>query len=123
MRNRIAAVLLWLTWPVCLINRLWNNSHFRPVRWILFDKTVRQDFRWYIVYNELWLSSFFVILAMLVMKSRTRAIILLSWSLFFVAIVDIVNYWLWFRRNEIMLGVEGLIMVAFSTTIFIKLKR
>jgi hypothetical protein len=119
----VAAILLWLTWPVCLVNRIWNNAPFKPVKWIIFDKTVDQDWRWYLVYNELWLSAFFVILAMLIMKYRTHTIILLLWALFFVAIVDIVNYWLWFRRNEIALGLEGLIMVAFSAIIFTKSQK
>ena len=120
MRNRIAAVLLWLTWPVCIIHRAWNNEPLTPVRWIIFDKSVEQDFRWYIVYSELWLSATLVIAAVLIMKSKTRTIVLLLWALFCISIVDIVNYWLWFRRSELMLTLEGLIMVVFSAIIFIK---
>lgn len=119
----MGSILLFLSWPVCIIHRIWNNDPITPVRWIIFDKTVEQDFRWYWVYNELWLSAILVIAAMLIIKIRTRTIILLLWALFCISIVDIVNYWLWFRRNELALTLEGLIMIVFSAIIFIKSRK
>jgi hypothetical protein len=88
------------------------------VSWILFDGSVYQDFRWYWVYNELWLSSFLVLGAFLVMTRKTRAIRITLWCLTLVATVDIVNYWLWFRRSEMALNLEGLIMLTAAILIF-----
>lgn len=117
MRNRVALVLLFLSWPVCILHRIWNNLPIANVRWILFDKTVIQDFRWYWVYNELWLSALFILLAFIIMKKKTYSIIVMLWSLLCIAIADIFNYWFWFRRNEYLLTVEGLFMLLGTTII------
>jgi len=117
MRNRIALVLLFLSWPVCVVHRIWNNDPERKVSWIVCDGSVFQDFRWYWVYNELWLSAFLVLAAFLVMTRKTYAIRITLWALSLVSLVDIVNYWLWFRRNEPALTLEGLIMLIAAITI------
>lgn len=88
------------------------------MRWILLDRSVSQDFRWYWVYNELWVSQTFVLLAFLIMRSRTFAIRCLLRALVAVSIIDIVNYWLFFRRQEWLLAAEGMIMVVASYIIF-----
>ena len=111
MKERIALGLVFLSWPVCIVNRCWQNAPFHPVRWIIFDKTVNQDFRWYFVYNELWLSAFFALVAFLIIDRKTRKLQIALWSVFWVSIVDIINYWLWFRRNELALTSEGIIML------------
>lgn len=118
MRNHIAVVLLFLSWPVCVVHRIWNNSPERSVQWIVLDKTVNQDFRWYWVYNELWVSAALVLAAFLVMTRKTRAIRIVLYALLIVAMIDIVNYWLWFRRNEWALTVEGLVMFNAAILIF-----
>lgn len=118
MRNTIALILLFLSWPVCLIHRYWNNAPIRSVSWILFDKTVNQDFRWYMVYSELMISALFVLLSFLIIKVKTRKLQVVLWALFWVSIVDIANYVLFFRRNEIALTVEGLIMFIGAILIF-----
>jgi hypothetical protein len=115
MRNRVALMLLFLSWPVCLINLYWKNDPKRTVRWICYDyqwgTPVSQDFKWYIVQNELWLSATLVLLAFLIAKSKTKSIRIMLRGLLLVSIVDIVNYWLWFRRNEQALIFEGMIML------------
>ena len=118
MRNRIAILLLFLSWPVCVIHRYWNNAPLKAVQWIVFDKSVNQDFRWYFVYNELWLSAVFVLLAALIWTRKTRTIRLLLWANLLISAIDIVNYWLFFRRNEIMLLGEGCVMLFFVIRIF-----
>lgn len=117
MRNRIAIILLFASWPVCILHRWWNNDPFRLVSWIIFDPTVKQDFRWYLVYNELWLSAVFVLLAWLISTRKTRTIRFLILGNLAISGIDIVNYWLFFRRNEWMLLSEGLAMLI--TIIFI----
>jgi hypothetical protein len=112
MRERVALILLYLSWPVCVVHRYWNNEPERKVRWIRYDRSVFQDFRWYWVYNELWVSAFFVILSFLIIRRKTRKLQIALWGLFWVSVVDILNYWLFFRRNEYALSLEGLIMVA-----------
>lgn len=112
MRNRIAEILLWLSWPVCLLNRAWNNHPSYSASWIIFDRSVRQDFRWYIVYNQLWLSATLVIMAILICTRLTFRIRIVSLSLLIVSFIDIVHYWLFFRRNEWFLFGEGVIMAV-----------
>jgi hypothetical protein len=118
MRNRIAAVLLFLSWPVCTVHDFWNKDPITPVRWIIFDKTVFQDYRWYFVACELWLSAVFVLAAMLIMASRTRIIRILLWANLWISILDIVNYWGWFRRQEWFLRAEMVVMLIATVLIF-----
>jgi hypothetical protein len=117
MRNRIAAILLFLSWPVCLIHRNWENRPLTPVSWIIFDKTVSEDFRWVYFANELWLSAFLVLLAWLISTRRTRILRILLWANLWISVVDIFNYWLFFRRSEWLLAAEGMIMVAATVII------
>lgn len=112
MRNNIALILLCLSWPVNIIHRYWNNSPEIKVSWIILDKGVSQDFRWYWVYNELWVSSVFVLIAFMLCKQRTKSINIIIWSLLIISGIDIVNYWLWFRRNELCLFAEGLVLLS-----------
>jgi hypothetical protein len=71
------------------------------------------------VYNELWLSALFVLVAFTISKGKTMAMTILLRALMIMSVVDIVHYWLWFRRNEYVLTLEGLIMIA-STAIIVK---
>lgn len=119
MRNRIAAILLWLSWPVCLIHDFWYTKPVTPVSWIIFDKTVRQDFRWFYVAMELWLSAVFVLLAWLISTKKTRTLQILIKANVWISVFDLVHYWLFFRRNEWFLAVEGMIM-AVGTILIIK---
>ena len=112
MRERVALLLLFASFPLCVIHRIWNNAPIHPVRWIVCDKTVFQDFRWYIVWSEWWISGFFVLLAFLIILRKTRKLQIALWSLFWVSVVDIINYWLFFRRQEYLLTLEGMIMVV-----------
>ena len=118
MRNRIAAVLLWLSWPVCSVHDFWHSQPVTPVSWIIFDKTVSQDFRWYFVAMELWLSSVFVLLAWAISTSKTRTLRILIKANLWISVLDVVGYWLFFRRNEFFLGGEGMVMVVATVLIF-----
>ena len=117
MRNRIAAVLLYASWPICLIHRIWNKVPYRPVHWVVYDKTVYEDFRWPIFHVELWLSAFFVLLAWLIATYQTRTIRILLWANLWISVIDLVHYLFFFRRNEWLMATEGMIMVG--TTVII----
>lgn len=120
MRDRLAMILLYMSWPVCLIHRYWNNAPYLPVRWIRFDRTVYQDFRWYLVRNEDWASELLILSAFLVMRTKTFPIRTILLALFLVCLLDLGNYWLYFRRNEGFLTAESLVML-FAT--FLNLKH
>jgi hypothetical protein len=64
------------------------------------------------------ISALFVLLSFLIIKVKTRKLQVVLWALFWVSIVDIANYVLFFRRNEIALTVEGLIMFIGAILIF-----
>ena|ERR1700744_2093745 len=118
MRNRIAAILLYFSWPVCLIHSCWNNYPLTLVRWIIFDKTVCEDFRWVMIYNELWLSATFVLIAALIWTQKTRTIRILLNANILISIIDLVNYWLFFRRQEWFLRAELVVMLVATILIF-----
>jgi hypothetical protein len=118
MRNRIAAVLLYLSWPVCTVSDIWKNEPVTPVSWIIFDKTVLQDFRWYYIANQLWLSAVFVLVGWLVATTKTRTLRILLWANLLISLIDLVNYWLYFRRQEWFLRAEFMVMLIATILIF-----
>ena len=117
MRNRIAAVLLLASWPVCLIHRQWQKLPLTPVSWIQYDSTVLQDFRWYLFANELWLSAVFVLVAWLISTGKTRTLKILILANLLISVIDIVHYWLFFRRNIWFLSGEGTVIVVATVII------
>ena len=119
MRNRIAAVLLFASWPVTIIHRKWENEPVTPVSWIKFDSTIFQDFRWYWVANELWLSAVLVLLAWMISTIKTYTLRILLWANLLISVIDIIHYWLFFRRNLWFLAGEGMIMVLATVIITI----
>jgi hypothetical protein len=119
VRNRIAAALLFLSWPVCVVHRYWEKSPYHPVHWVVFDKTVYEDFRWPIFHAELWLSAVFVLLAWLISTSKTYTLRTLLWANLLISGIDIIHYILYFRRNIWFLSAEGMIMVIATVIIAI----
>jgi hypothetical protein len=108
---------MFLSWPVCLIHRYWQSAPYHPVRWVVYDKTVLEDFRWPIYHVELWLSAVFVLLAWLISTCKTPTLRILLLANLLISVVDIVHYWLFFRRNEWFLGGEGTVMVVATVII------
>ena len=119
MRNRLAVVILFLSWPVEIIHRYWNNAPAKNVSWIIFDKTVNQDYRWYYCQFEMLLSMSFTLASLLIIKNKTRTFNIVLWASFLVSIIDIANYWLWFRRNEFLIFLEGWVMLSSIIIIFV----
>jgi hypothetical protein len=111
MRNRIAAVLLYLSWPVCTISDIWKNEPLTPVSWIIFDKSVTQDFRWFVIATEEWLSSTLVLVAWMIAKRKTRTLRILLWANLLISAIDLADYWLFFRRQEWFLRAELVVML------------
>jgi hypothetical protein len=87
------------------------------VHWVVFNRQIGQDFRWFMVYTELWLSAVFVLTAWLVASSKTRTLRILLWANLWISALDIVNYWLWFRHNEWVLRAEFLVMIVATVLI------
>ena len=67
---------------------------------------------------ELWLSSVFVLLAWAISTSKTRTLRILIKANLWISVLDVVGYWLFFRRNEFFLGGEGMVMVVATVLIF-----
>jgi hypothetical protein len=57
-------------------------------------------------------------MAMLIMIRRTRTLRILLLANLWISVVDIFNYVMYFRRNEWMLGGEGMIMAVATGLIF-----
>jgi hypothetical protein len=68
---------------------------------------------------ELWLSAFFVLLAWLISIRKTRTLRILILANLLISAVDIVHYWLFFRRNIWFLTGEGMVMVVATVIITI----
>jgi len=67
---------------------------------------------------ELWLSSTFVLFGWLIATRKTRTIRILIKANLWISVFDLINYWLFFRRNEYFLGGEGMIMAVATVLIF-----
>jgi hypothetical protein len=106
-----------------VIHRYWEKEPVTPVSWIIFDKTVYQDFRYYYIYNELWLSAVFVLLAWMISTAKTYTLRILLLANLLISAIDIVHYWLFFRRSPVFLAAEGMVMVVATVIITINASK
>src|SRR6266540_4155703 len=102
-RNDLSLLLLFLSWPVCLIHRFWNNKPPDKVNWFVTGE-IKQDVQWYLADTG---------------KKTTKFQIALL-AVFLISLIDIVHYWVCFKQNEWILTLEGLIMLLAALLINIR---
>jgi len=101
-----------------MIHRYWNNAPYHPLHWVVFDKTVYEDFRWPMVHIELWISAVVVLMAWLIAERKTRTLRILLRANLWISGIDIFNYVLFFRRQEWFLRAEFVVMLVATVLIF-----
>lgn len=109
-RNDLSVFLLFLSWPVCLVHRFWNNSPAHKVNWFVTGE-VKQDVQWYIYDTGNMISVSFILLSFLLIQKKTINYHIALLAVFLISIIDIIHYWLCFKQNESIVLMEGLIML------------
>ena len=117
--QEVSLILLYLSWPVCLIHRFWNNTKPKSVNLFLTDvhvngKVFTQDVQWYIYDTGNIISSLFILLSFVLLKTKTRSYVLSLKTLLTINIVDLIHYWTCFKQDEIVTWLECMLMVALS---------
>lgn len=118
-RNDLSLLLLFLSWPVCLVHRLWNNKPPNKVNWFMIGD-VKQDVQWYIYDTGNMLSVSLIILSLLLIRTKTKNYQIALLAVFLISIIDIIHYWLFFKQNEWIVQLEGLIMLLAALLILIR---
>jgi hypothetical protein len=68
---------------------------------------------------ELWLSAVFVLAAWLISTRRTRTLRILILANLWISVIDIVHFILFYRRSELFMAAEGMVMVVATLIITI----
>lgn len=136
MNKWISILLIFLSWPICLVNRAIIDNPQKKVNWIVFKPEIRQSIAWYWTDTGIILSSLFFIFGTWLMLQVIAKFIEKPKMLFFIKItyilvsallivncIDLVHYWLWFKQNEYVAWAEGLIMLIAAIKISNKCKQ
>lgn len=122
-REAISLLVLFLSWPVCLVHRFWNNAKVHRAHWFVMDVhndnglLFTQDIQWYIFDTGNMLSTTFIILSLIIIRTKTTSYRWALSAVLTVSIVDIIHYWLCYKQSEYMVMVEGLIMLLAASLI------
>lgn len=126
-RNDLSLIGLYLSWPVCLVHRFWNNRPAQEVNWFVFPvdhpKTggiVTQDVQYYIFDTGNMLSVSLILLSFILLKKKTYEYTLSLVTIFIISLIDILHYWLYFKQNEFIVLIESLMMIATSAFVIIR---
>ena len=122
----ISVIVLFLSWPICLVHRFWNNDKPNRVNWFLTDvrkangQLFTQDVQWYIFDTGNMLSTLFIVLSLLIVRIKTTSYRITLSAIFAISIIDIIHYWLCYKQSELIVTMEGLIMFLAASLIFIR---
>lgn len=125
-RAGVSLILLFLSWPVCLIHRFWNNSKPQQADWFLMkvfnpDGTpYTQDIQWYLVDTGNMLSTTLIILSLVIVREKTTSYRLALSVVLAISIIDIIHYWLCFKQLDLIVTMEGLLMLLAALLILLR---
>lgn len=124
VQDNLSLILLFMSWPVCLVHRWWSNRPPHKGSWFLTDvrseqtgKLIEQDLQWYICDTGNMLSMSFIILSFILLKAKTIDYTICLITVFIISIIDIIHYWLWFKQEQQVVQFQGLLMVVAATLI------
>lgn len=120
-RTSLKYICLFLSWPVVLVHRYWNNRPPQKLSLIPFEK-INQDIQWY-VKDTGDMVSISLILAAFYLAARSIREKIVVGSFLLISIIDIGHYWLWYKRNEIIISLEGFIVIIAAWLMMFKFKR
>lgn len=122
-RATISVLLLFLSWPICLVHTFWNNSKPCAGHWFITEvrktngKLFTQDIQYYIYDTGNMLSTLFIILSLVIVKQKTRSYRLTLSAILTVALLDIFNYWLCYKQSTTIIIAEAVLMLLTALTI------
>ena len=122
----VSIILLFLSWPACLVHRFWNNSTPNKGHWFLTDVDMTdgspftQDVQWYVFDTGNMLSVSLIILSIVLIDRKTPSYRIALNAVFIISIIDIIHYWLCYKQSELIVLVEGLIMLLAASLILSK---
>jgi lipopolysaccharide export LptBFGC system permease protein LptF len=114
-------IFLFLSWPVLLVHRYWNNRPPNKLKLISFED-VEQDIQWYVKDTGDLLSISLILLAFYFSVKSVREKIAVG-AFLLISIIDIANYWLWYKRNEYIVQFEFIILIVAALLMGYKFKR
>lgn len=126
-RKGIIIVLLFASWPINSIHRLWNNRPADIGHWYLFEKSYSEDIQWYVhdicqcVYILFILTAIWLHITS--HKKRDSDVNYIFGAILINHIIDIFHYIGWHRRSELMLAVEGCVLLYAAIKIFLKNRK
>jgi hypothetical protein len=118
-RTDLSLLLLFLSWPVCLVHRFWNNKPPNKVSWFMTGE-IKQDVQYYIYDTGNMLSTTFILLSFVLIQKKTTNYNITLLAVFLISIIDIIHYWLCYKQNEWVVTLEGLIMLLAALLILRK---
>jgi len=120
-------MLYFISWPVNSLHRLWNNSPAKPVYWYLYDNACYDDIQWYIhdvcqaiayalIFTATWLyiNSHY---------RKDKDVITVFGAILVVQCIDLVHYVGWHRKSEVILIIEGVVIMWAAVKIFLKNRK
>jgi hypothetical protein len=120
-------ILMFLSWPINNIHRLWNNSPSHVGNWYLFDHKYTEDIQWYVHDVCQCVSYLLIFISIWLWKDssvrRDKSIMVAFESILINQALDLIHYVGWHRRNEYILLLEGVIITYAALKIFIKPKK
>jgi len=126
-RNDLSLICLFLSWPVCLVHRCWNNRPPQAVNWFLLpvrdprtEELITQDVQYYIFDTGNMLSFSLILLSFILLKKKTYEYTVLLVTVFIVSLIDILHYWVYYKQSEFILLIESLMMIAASAFVTIR---
>lgn len=126
-RNDLSLICLYLSWPVCLVHRFWNDRPPQEADLFLFPvehpKTggsITQDIQYYVFDTGNMLSVSLILLSFILLKKKNYEYTVSLVTVFIVSLIDILHYWLYFKQNEFIVFSESLMMIAASAFVIIR---
>lgn len=129
-RDSIALIMLYLSWPVCLVHRFWNNAPPHKGSWFIIpvyrpDGTLlERDIQYYICDSGNMISNSLILFSILILKKKTTDYLIAVTTIALISIIDFYHYWLCYKQNEFIVTLEGLgMLLAASITLLRKWAR
>lgn len=124
-RDVVSIILLYLSWPVSLVHRFWNNQVPVNVDWFVLEvkkngHQFKQDIQWYIYDTGNILSSLFIVASFILIKTKNRTYALSLKIILLINFIDLIHYWLCFKQSEIVTWLESMLMVLLSLYLIIQ---
>lgn len=126
-RKALTILLLFISWPVNNIHRLLNNHQEVWGYWYPFNPSCKEELQWHIhsIFESVSYLCIFIALRLYTQtfKRKDRDIDDIFCSFLIIQVIDLFHYIGWHRRSEIILVLEGTIMLYAALKIFLKNRK